>query len=532
MKFDIVSSCLWMLMGLSVSAGQIPVELCRFNDLCVFRKTTPAQAETNVVIARDLDNVYVMVECREPLEVTTVPPEDGYGVWKSDNLELFFGSLGEHPWFRHLVVGASGARFSIYAELTDWSAKTVVGKDGWQAFVTIPISTLGPCQDDLRFNILRERKKGGELQTWSNIITGHDVDLYKKIPFALPDNYAIHGPWIFSPHTTSVGIGWESNESTATILEYREAGTKEFKVYAEPAENGILRKNRKLHKVWLTNLKPDTEYDFKVGGATGSFRTLKDQSADFTTFVTSDLHERPALLTKILRRPDLQNADFAILLGDMITSAWHKVAFYDAFLDTTVKNWPKPFVYPRGNHEFRGRDAALYFDMFGSQDNKGYYAFQHGGVFFIVIDSEGEFLPGTWAEYNQEVGEFLLRTANTPEFKNADFRVVLGHVAPLSTTEDGRVTAALLKKLPPKSIDLFIGGHKHVYAYVPANSKTVQSITDRFNGKPSYELDFPVLAGDLAGIIKIERRGNQLHITAQSNQDKVFSSFVDLLKPL
>lgn len=489
-----------------------PVELFQIDGLSRFREMTPAQAKTHVTISRDKDNVYVAVDCREPLAVRSEIKHNGDAVWGCDNVEIFFGGIGEHPWYRQFVVSAGGGRQSIYADLSEWSSNVSTGKNGWKADVTIPLRLFGSSPDGMRFNILRQRTAGRELQTWSNIIWGHDVERFRKIPFALPDDYAVHGPWLFQPGTTQIGIGWESAGTCVTMLEYRERGTLQYQTFCDSSRNGIRRGDSALHKVWLCGLKPNTEYEYKIKGASGSFRTLKEKMSNFSIFITSDLHDRSAYLAELLRRTELQNCDFAIYLGDMVTSSLDKSTYYDGFLDASVKNWKKPFVYVRGNHEYRGRSAESYFDLFGTVDKKGYFTVQHGGVFFIFLDLEGDCTPDDGKPYYEEQADFLVRTISSPEFQNADFRIVMGHVPPLSPREDGKLVAQLLKKLPPKSIDLFIGGHKHRCAYVPANGTTIDSVDSRFEGKPAYGMSFPVLVGDNGGIIRLERKGDELNI--------------------
>ena len=499
-----------------------PVELFRIDGLSRKRGMTPAQAKTHVTISRDKENVYVAVDCREPLSVRSEIKHDGYAVWKCDNIEIFFGDLGGHPWYRQFVVSAGGGRHSIYADLSEWSAKVSTEKNGWKADVTIPLRLFGSSPDKIRFNILRQRTTGGELQTWSNITRGHDVERFRKIPFALPEDYAVHGPWLFQPGTTQIGIGWESAGPCATILEYRERGTLQYQTLQNPCRNGIRKSDSALHKVWLCGLKPDTEYEYKIKGASGSFRTLKEKKSDFSIFITSDLHDRPAYLAKLLRRAELQNCDFAVYLGDMVTASVDKSIYYDGFLDASVKNWKKPFIYTRGNHEYRGRSAESYFDLFGTVDKKGYFTVQHGGVFFIFLDLEGDCPPDNGKSYYEEQADFLIRTASSPEFQNADFRIVMGHVPPLCPLADGKLVAQFLKKMPPKSIDLFIGGHKHFCAYVPANGKTIDSADSRFGGKPAYGMNFPVLVGDYGGIIRFERKGDELNIRIFDKQGAEF----------
>ncbi len=503
----------------------VPAELCRIDRLSVFRKNIPAKADTHITLSRDNKNIYVSVNCREPLAVKCENRSDGYNVWQGDSIEVFFGGMGKRPWYRHFVVGAGGGRHSIYAKLQDWEAKVSSSPNSWKADLTIPLCLMGDWQDGMRFNILRERKDGREVQSWGSVTGAHDIESFNKIPFALPDDYAVHGPWLFQPGTTQIGIGWESAGTCVTVLEYRKKGTQKYRTAESAKENGIRPGDSAVHKVWLCGLEPDTEYEYRIKGVKGSFRTLKDKKADFSMFITSDLHDRPGHLKKILQQPDLQNCDFAVYLGDMLTSSLDKSVYYDGFLDASVQNWKKPIVFIRGNHEVRGRSAGVYFKLFGTGDNKGYFTFQHGGVLFIVLDLELGYSYGESGKlYRRQEADFLARVAKSPEFKNADFRVVLGHIPPLSPRLFGKTVVEALKVMPENSIDIFIGGHVHCCAYVPAKGKNVIATNPRLDGMPSYGLDFPVLAGDYGGIIKFERKGDELKIITLDSQGKEFKA--------
>ena len=94
-----------------------PIELFSTRTMYRLRENTPAQAATETVIRRDLEKIYVTVKCHEPAAINTASSGNAYVVWEGDNLEVILGNLGEHPWYRHFVVGAGGGRHSIYQRI-------------------------------------------------------------------------------------------------------------------------------------------------------------------------------------------------------------------------------------------------------------------------------------------------------------------------------------------------------------------------------------------------------------------------------
>ncbi len=58
-----------------------------------------------------------------------------------------------------------------------------------------------------------------------------------------------------------------------------------------------------------------------------------------------------------------------------------------------------PFIYVRGNHEARGKFARMLPNYLSTPKGSYYYAFDHGPVHFIVMDS-GEDKDDTSVEYS------------------------------------------------------------------------------------------------------------------------------------
>ena len=138
-----------------------------------YKTQTPAQADTEVKILSDNDNIYLAIKCLEPDMAKLQAKISGTAgkVWQDDVVEIFFsdGTL------RQFVVSAGGGRWmnsgNRYGE---WEAK--VGKENacWTVEVRIPFRLLGwktmPKPGDMvKFNVCRQRKPVNELSCWSPV---------------------------------------------------------------------------------------------------------------------------------------------------------------------------------------------------------------------------------------------------------------------------------------------------------------------------------------------------------------------------
>ena len=492
-----------------------PIELFSTRTMYRLRENTPAQAATETVIRRDLEKIYVTVKCHEPAAINTASSGNAYVVWEGDNLEVILGNLGEHPWYRHFVVGAGGGRHSIYAGLDEWRGEVTVLEDHyWEAEFEIPLCLLGSYDSTLRFNLLRQRVNDNEIQTAAFIDYGHDLEVFLEIPAALPANAVKHGPWVHQVTAHQAALGWETCGEASSMPELRMQGEESYKAVGQIS----VHEDGKLRRAQFDSLQADTLYEYRIGNVHGEFRTMKDAEDDFSFMLLADTHDDAQRFGKILQHPEIQDCDFAVYLGDMLTSSLDRALYYDAFLDASVKYWHKPFHYVRGNHEFRGRGREAFYDLFG----KGNYAFSHGGIMFILLEIEGDLPPAEKARWNEMQKVFLQELVQSAEFKTARSRIILSHVAPLlPETAEGQAAEDIFSVLPPGSVDLFISGHKHSYSYIGVNSDKIESLNKkRFGGKTAYIHDYPLLITHYAGFLRVDRQGKKLTVQAWDQNDK------------
>lgn len=503
-----------------------------------------AESLTEVRIFRNATHLFLNIQARETSKVIANAREDGYAALAGDHVEIFFGESGETGWYRHFAVSAGGGRFSEFAELSDWEAVTAVADDRWSAEIRLPLSLLPLTGESVGFNIARQRSAAKQLLVW--VHTGsafHNIDRLGRLYFLPPEpECVLHGPWVCQPDSTSVEIGWETAGAGAAVVEYRRKGETEFRIaYADPV-SGTIRRDKSLHRARLKNLTPGSEYEYRLkmlfpelgkeSPATGlfSFRTNAGSARDFSLLLTSDLHCRTGELMRILHTQEADNADFAILLGDMVTASPGRRIYYDGFLDAMLRKWRKPFVISTGNHEFRGCGAGAWFDLFAERDGSGYFTFSHGGVFFIVLDVAGDYnpsLPELEKAYRTRQREWLQTVTETGDFLHADFRVVLSHEALVSPELGSHAVFEMIDGLltGPGVIDLMIGGHEHCYCRSTPGEKALHGNSPKLCRYPAWALPFPVVLNDYCAHLELSRQGDVLTVRAFDSTGKNIDSF-------
>lgn len=503
-----------------------------------------AESLTEVRIFRNATHLFLNIQARETSKVIANAREDGYAALAGDHVEIFFGESGENGWYRHFAVSAGGGRFSEFAELSDWEAVTAVADDRWSAEIRLPLSLLPLTGESVGFNIARQRSAAKQLLVW--VHTGsafHNIDRLGRLYFLPPEpECVLHGPWVCQPDSTSVEIGWETAGAGAAVVEYRRKGETEFRIaYADPV-SGTIRRDKSLHRARLKNLTPGSEYEYRLkmlfpelgkeSPATGlfSFRTNAGSARDFSLLLTSDLHCRTGELMRILHTQEADNADFAILLGDMVTASPGRRIYYDGFLDAMLREWRKPFVISTGNHEFRGCGAGAWFDLFAERDGSGYFTFSHGGVFFIVLDVAGDYnpsLPELEKAYRTRQREWLQTVTESGDFLHADFRVVLSHEALVSPELGSHAVFEMIDGLltGPGVIDLMIGGHEHCYCRSTPGEKALHCNSPKLCRYPAWALPFPVVLNDYCAHLELSRQGDVLTVRAFDSTGKNIDSF-------
>lgn len=318
----------------------------------------------------------------------------------------------------------------------------------------------------------------------------------------------VQTPYLQDLGETGVTVVWETSAPSLGWVEIAPDDGSHFYACDRPqfydAALGT-RKIGKLHKVTLTGLEPATTYRYRViskevldtvaGNATFytghvytsyskplKFKTLGNEPSEFHFTVMNDIHQDSARFSTLAAVGGIDKAAFVVFNGDMVSSMGTDTTITKQFLNYTSSfSGEKPFYMSRGNHETRGQYACTFMDYFPSPTGLPYYTFEYGDVFFIVLDS-GEDKPdddveyygrAEFSKYRAQEAEWLKTVVESPEFKNAAYRIVFVHMPPVAERdswygclEGNRLFVPILNKA---GIDLMLCGHLHKYVYHPAS---------------------------------------------------------------
>ena len=146
------------------------------------RHTNNAEAfpqRTEFKFLRDADNLFVGIECEEPLaaNLDSSPAERGWP--KGDSVELFLDTVKDRKSYVQLAVGCNGSQYDSRDKRAlkplAWEAAAAVGDKGWTVELKIPFASLSRTApatgDSWGFNLCRNRDVGGgwEAGTWANV---------------------------------------------------------------------------------------------------------------------------------------------------------------------------------------------------------------------------------------------------------------------------------------------------------------------------------------------------------------------------
>ncbi len=299
-------------------------------------------------------------------------------------------------------------------------------------------------------------------------------------------------PYLQAPTIDGITIMWLTNQFCLNWLEYGE--TEKLGTKAEQYTHGMMNINSRINTVTLTNLKPNTNYFYKVfskeivdfrpykitfgdtiNSETYPFKTLNPKEKEVSWLILNDIHDRPESFKELIQLNHDKPYDFVFLNGDMFDYQTDENQIINHLLNPcSLFSTEKPFMFVRGNHETRGKYSRNLLDYYYNYDKKEYYSFKMGPVFTIVLDTGEDkkdshpVYGGTvnYDSYREEQAIWLEKQMKSKAFKNAPFRVVMMHIPHYhsdeehGTTECRRLFGTLFEKY---KIDLFIAGHTHEY---------------------------------------------------------------------
>ncbi len=270
-------------------------------------------------------------------------------------------------------------------------------------------------------------------------------------------------------YTTRDGITimWETNHPGTSVVEFSEKTPLTQKTSVD--------KKATLHTITLTDLKPQTQYVYRVSTTTADGRTLTSAPASFLTAVNEDSAFSFAVLGDTQDNPKMtgiigkqiwdRRPHFVMHCGDVVEVGPEKRRWVDELFKPCAELFAHVPMFPTiGNHE---RNHANYYKYFTMPAPKYYYHYRYGNADFFAIDTNKKVGP------NSEQYKWLDRELAK---SNAKWKFVYHHHPAWSSDADdygdarkgksrlGDLNVRNLVTLYEKhKVDIVFNGHIHLY---------------------------------------------------------------------
>ncbi len=290
------------------------------------------------------------------------------------------------------------------------------------------------------------------------------------------DDFFLVKPYLQFGSQTGMFVLWETKNAATTKVEFGEARplVKSALLDQEVTLSGF----RQMHEVALTNLKPETNYFWRIKSVTEkgdtiqseiySFKTnVKDKSAYMFGLVgdTQRNNRTPWAWGKIAEKLWADRPNFVVHAGDVVDKGRRKSDWLqDFFPNGHILMSRVPVYTVLGNHE---EDSPLYYQYMVAPPPEYYYTFKYGNTQFFMIDSNRDLKEGS-EQYNWLEWELAKSSAT--------WKIAIHHHPPYSSDSDDHGNTAFslstlgvanVRNLIPLyeryKLDFCLFGHTHLY---------------------------------------------------------------------
>ena len=310
------------------------------------------------------------------------------------------------------------------------------------------------------------------------------------------------GPYVQNPTTTGFTVVWESDMDAVGWVELAPDDGTHFYNTDRPKSYDLRGLGHQvmntIHQVRVDGLEPGTTYRYRImmkgvksfkGYGTVEYTqpwgsdVFKKEPYRFTTLkkdydkvrfdVYNDIHQKDSILNKLMGDSRMNELDFVVFNGDMVSSLSEKEKIREMYLRTAATRLEGrvPLYNLRGNHEFRGKDTQAWFNYVDMPNGKPYYTASYGKFFFIFLDT-GEDKPDSDIEYGgsmlsepylQEEARWLEDVVKSDACKKAAVRIVFAHIPPEKEGWQGNknVEKLFVPILNKAKVSLMFAGHLH-----------------------------------------------------------------------
>lgn len=299
-------------------------------------------------------------------------------------------------------------------------------------------------------------------------------------------------PYLQNLISNSVDIMFITNNKAYSWVEF---GEKTIIQKAHAVADGFVTSYNRINCIRLSNLKPNTEYKYKVvSKEITQFKPYELKYgaiivSDEYTFITpglnekevrciifNDIHDRPYSFEDLVKVNKNRPFDFVLMNGDVFDHEEDETQIIRNLLApcTSLFAKNKPFIMLRGNHETRGKFRSELKNYFSYPTNEYFFSFRKGPVHFTLLDT-GEDKPDDAEVYagivdfdafRERQALWLEKEMQKSEYLNAKYKVVFMHIPPYhsgdwhGTLHCREVFSPLFEKY---NVDLVISGHTHKY---------------------------------------------------------------------
>jgi predicted phosphodiesterase len=288
------------------------------------------------------------------------------------------------------------------------------------------------------------------------------------------------GPYLQNTTQTSIAVCWISAEIGFGEVKY---GTD-----SSVSEKKSKEIKTTYHQITLNNLKPQTEYYYRVAGSNYEseiykFSTAPHESTAFSFVVLGDTRDGHEVHEKIVEKTISHNPNFVIHTGDLVSKGSRQADWDKYFEINEILMRFTPYYPVLGNHE--GNDER-YYNYFALPDKENYYSFTWGNSKFIMLDSNEPF--------RDSASQHDFFKNELKEGRNNQFVFVIYHHPPYSASdkrkkERAETRSIFIDDFSVHKPDVVFNGHDHNYQRYLVDS--VNYVVAGGGGAPLYEIDNP-----------------------------------------
>ncbi len=272
------------------------------------------------------------------------------------------------------------------------------------------------------------------------------------------------GPYLQSVTQESIIVVFETNTRCTADIDFGE--TDAYGARASSAGEAL------FHEITLSSLAPETRYHYRITITDGitaaatddaSFQTAPLTGSRFRISVCGDSRQNPETFRTISENILSDGPALVIHTGDYLTletddSLW-ETDFFDPAAELLRST---PLVPVLGNHEYVDSFCGLFSTPAAESgsSSEGYYSFQYGCVYVVVLNSNEMFYPTT------DQYEWFETAIQSPTAQQAAWRFVCLHAPVYSSGLHGgdpMLQQYLVPLLEKNNVNMVFSGHDHLY---------------------------------------------------------------------